>query len=150
MHVAGVSERLPKAARTASLPWWGLAIVVLSVLSPLAGYLWHIPRDTTVDPNIGDAATSPIRLMDSNLDVPLRCATSRGANNDLLSEFGSLGTRGPRQRAWVQPPALAEVPPPDPFRRPCIGAGGRRRPSRDRPKPQLLASWLRISGGDNR
>ncbi len=151
VHVSGVSVNGSlKLHEAASLPWWGLAIVVLSVLSPLAGCLWHIWRDTAVVPNIGDAATSPIRLIDSNLDVPLRCATSRGANNDLLSEFGSLGTREARGKGLGYSRSRSLKSPPDPFRRPCIGAGGRRRPSRDRPKPQLLASWLRISGGDNR
>ena len=32
----------------ASLYWWGWVIVALVVLSPLAGYLWHIRRDEEV------------------------------------------------------------------------------------------------------
>ncbi len=35
---------------TASLYWWGWAILALLVLSPLAGYLWHVYRDDEVAP----------------------------------------------------------------------------------------------------
>jgi hypothetical protein len=60
VHVSGVSVNGSlKLHETVSLPWWGLTFVVLSMLSPLAGCLWHIWRDTEAVPDIG-AERNPV------------------------------------------------------------------------------------------
>jgi len=60
VHVSGVSVHGGLQLHEAvSMPWWGVAIVVVSVLSPLAGCLWHIWRDTEVVPDIG-AGRNPV------------------------------------------------------------------------------------------
>ncbi len=42
---------------TASLPWWGWAILVSVVVSPLAGYLWHLRRNDEVMPVVNETST---------------------------------------------------------------------------------------------
>jgi hypothetical protein len=38
---------------TVSLYWWGWVVLVALVVSPLAGYLWHVWRDNEVVPDLG-------------------------------------------------------------------------------------------------